>query len=642
MSSEAKESHCWTAGLRCSLFCLILIPILAACLQCSAGNSPVKIWHFSGWGYRTSITVDNSHNTNRLSNYQVRLVLNKTNFDFSATRSNGEDIRIAGCDDVSALHYWIEYWDNAAESAVVWVKIPVIRDRGKTSLYLYHGNPQAGYMGDSSQTFEFVDTFDRIYTGKTGWTTRNPIPVRTADVAAAVWNNQLYLFGGYDRDSAGSCGMIILNKTYAYDPLTDTWIRKADMPTARWGAVAVEFNGLIHVFAGSSGTGQEEAHEIYDPANDTWTIAPNVQGGLAGQGGMGVRYKNKIYLFFHNANTEYDPVRDKYIPRANIPTIRKWGVCGLVQDKIYIIGGASATTPGGATDANECYDPNSDSWTTKSPAPIVRYGTTIENPVIDGKIYVTHGHNAGFFASNYAYDPLNDSWERKSSAQFPRDGVGCGVINGKLYVAGGRDKVNCPVGRGYLEEYDPLADQGGGADPWIISDNVSITRDPLARYSGEYGLLFDLSANKGEQFAEYLDNFGSCAIDILWNISDYWGLDIKQPQGSIAFTETQSDGSLYFFNDAGTPKFEWFNGSFQILENGNWNRWYPLTIFWNGAFSRAVINGDSINVTANGSICDRVTLRAFGRTRQFFDMLRVRKYSNPEPEVIVGATETKN
>ena len=72
--------------------------------------------------------------------------------------------------------------------------------------------------------------------------------------------------------------------------------------------------------------------------------------------------------------------------------------------------------------------------------PVSRYGATRENPVIGGKIYVTHGwNNDYFFTCNYVYDPVNDTWELKGSANHPRDGVACGVINNKLYVVGGRN-----------------------------------------------------------------------------------------------------------------------------------------------------------------------------------------------------------
>jgi hypothetical protein len=74
----------------------------------------------------------------------------------------------------------------------------------------------------------------------------------------------------------------------------------------------------------------------------------------------------------------------------------------------------------------------------KTSLPTKLYGATRENPVINGLIYVTHGQAAPFYTSNYVYDPVPDRWRTKSSAQHPRDVVGCCVLDGKLYVIGGR------------------------------------------------------------------------------------------------------------------------------------------------------------------------------------------------------------
>ena len=75
--------------------------------------------------YRREITIDNSAG-DTLTDYQVRIVLNGANFDFSKTQSNGEDIRFLDSDDSSLLSFWIDSWDGVAQSAVVWVKVPSV------------------------------------------------------------------------------------------------------------------------------------------------------------------------------------------------------------------------------------------------------------------------------------------------------------------------------------------------------------------------------------------------------------------------------------------------------------------------------------------------------------------------------------
>ncbi len=125
--------------------------------------------------------------------------------------------------------------------------------------------------------------------------------------------------------------------------------------------------------------------------------------------------------------------------KADVPTPRTWGTCALFDNKIYLIGGYSYGTPSGATNVNEVYDPSNDTWASLTPMPVSKYGVTRENPVINGKIYVTHGLDGGFHADNYVYDPSSDTWTQKSAGLHPRDGVESAVVNQKLYVIGGRD-----------------------------------------------------------------------------------------------------------------------------------------------------------------------------------------------------------
>ncbi|KPJ48433.1 hypothetical protein AMJ40_07490, partial [candidate division TA06 bacterium DG_26] len=298
----------------------------------------------------------------------------------------------------------------------------------------------------------------------TGWLERDPIPSPLADCGTAVYNGLLYVFGGHYLGGADP-----KNEAYAYDPSSDSWTQLADMPTTRWGQVAVEFDGKLHVFAGYDLGGATAVHEVYDPATDTWSTWTDVPAGLADHGLMGIRYGDRIHLFRSQYHYEYDPATDTYLQKGDVPTPRIWGTSALVDGMIYIIGGGTPTT-----NVNEAYDPSTDTWTTKTPMPIAKYGVTRENPVIDGIVYVTHGMNGGFYANNYAYDPSTDTWEQKSSAVYPRDGVGCGVINNRLYVVGGRaDYAGGGTGLDHNEEYDPSSDPTGLWTKTIIASSGS-------------------------------------------------------------------------------------------------------------------------------------------------------------------------
>ena len=108
------------------------------------------------WNYSDEISI-RENSGNNLINYQVPIVLNSSNFDFSLASSEGEDIRFSSGD--KQLQHWIEEWNAAREEAVVWVKVPSIAANGTTKITMHYSNPDATDISSSASTFEFYDDF---------------------------------------------------------------------------------------------------------------------------------------------------------------------------------------------------------------------------------------------------------------------------------------------------------------------------------------------------------------------------------------------------------------------------------------------------------------------------------------------------
>jgi len=124
----------------------------------------------SGWSYRRAITIAEQSGST-LTDYQVKIELNSSNFDFSKANADGSDIRFTADDGETLLPYWIEKWDNVSEEAVIWVKVPSIPANGSVTIYMYYGNPSAVSESDGEAVFEFFDDFedgDSIDTSKWG------------------------------------------------------------------------------------------------------------------------------------------------------------------------------------------------------------------------------------------------------------------------------------------------------------------------------------------------------------------------------------------------------------------------------------------------------------------------------------------
>jgi hypothetical protein len=300
-----------------------------------------------------------------------------------------------------------------------------------------------------------INVYYMNYTSLGSVTTKAPMPTGLSDLPAVSYDNKIYTFGGY-RTSGGDSR----NSVYSYDPATDTWASMTSMTYARWGAAAAVYDGIAYVFGGSP-----SYVEAYNIGSNSWTTKNSLPGPISAQGLMAVTVGTKIYLFCYQYAYQYDPSADTYTALTNLPTgySLTWGTCAYVnvggEDRIYIIGGYNYAVGGGGTNAVLYYRPANNDWTQPSTnAPYAAYGTTRDNPVINGKIYYGYGNSqtsAFFYASMYAYDPAANSWTQLTSGAYPRDGGANGVVNGKLYVIGGREVEGSPYGVNYNECFDP-------------------------------------------------------------------------------------------------------------------------------------------------------------------------------------------
>ena len=112
------------------------------------------------------------------------------------------------------------------------------------------------------------------------------------------------------------------------------------------------------------------------------------------------------------------------------------GRCGaptadFINGTLYAVGGLDASHTPVAT--NEAYDPKTDSWTEKAPMPTARHHHT--SAVVDGKLYVIGGRLLEIvsnrisdealsnFNDNEMYNPLNDSWTVLEQMPTKRSGI---------------------------------------------------------------------------------------------------------------------------------------------------------------------------------------------------------------------------
>ena len=252
-----------------------------------------------------------------------------------------------------------------------------------------------------------------VVPGSGTWTTKASMLTGRNYSSAGVIDSRLYVVGG-----GGG-----LNVNEAYDPLTDTWATKAPAPTPRAFAGAGVIAGKLYVAGGCINSdcipGNTNILEVYDPVANAWT------------------------------------------DKAPMPTARNQVGVGVLDGKLYVVGGQGQCGPCIATAVLEVYDPSTDTWATKAPMPTARMTPTVA--VANGVLYAVGGAirppEPGIaVATVEAYDPLTDTWTSKAAMPTPRVAAAGGVVNDIIYVAGGLG-VSTSSGSflSTVEAYEPIA-----------------------------------------------------------------------------------------------------------------------------------------------------------------------------------------
>ena len=108
------------------------------------------------WKYSSTLYVQENSGKD-LSGYQVNILLDSSNFNFSQADPQGKDIRFES--GGKQLNHWIESWDQATATASVWVKVPSIKANGQSEIKMYYGNSLAEDISNGASTFELFDDF---------------------------------------------------------------------------------------------------------------------------------------------------------------------------------------------------------------------------------------------------------------------------------------------------------------------------------------------------------------------------------------------------------------------------------------------------------------------------------------------------
>jgi N-acetylneuraminic acid mutarotase len=284
------------------------------------------------------------------------------------------------------------------------------------------------------------------------WTRRIRMPTARVGLVAATVNGIIYAIGGGGWNGAA------LQKVEAYNPNTNTlvaWTPRAPLPAVRHlpdGAAVI--NGKIYVPGGLTPLGPSRSLFVYNVASNSWTTKALMP--IRSHGGGAAAIDGKLWVlatpededgFYTNPTRlfRYDPATDTWSEREPAPHHHHRAVVRAINGKLYVAGGMTNTLRNEVTYQYEpepwaeldVYDPATNVWTTKASMPTARWAAA--GGVIDGKLYVAGGTGTDFstLSAMEVYDPATNTWAARAKMLTPRAGTGAAVAGGVFHVLGG-------------------------------------------------------------------------------------------------------------------------------------------------------------------------------------------------------------
>lgn len=191
---------------------------------------------------------------------------------------------------------------------------------------------------------------------------------------------------------------------------------------------------------------------VFDTASETWERGPDLPaprhhlvlasagGAIHGYGGFvgeslrdGFRFRGDVFT-----------LRDGGWSRAGrMPVPLGETVAAVLDGRVHLATGSlhpPEEGPTGATGRHLVHDPADGSWTTARPAPTAR--SSAAGAVVDGRLYVVGGRRRGpggleNLGALERYDPEADRWESLRPLPRPAGGLAGAALDGALYCFGG-------------------------------------------------------------------------------------------------------------------------------------------------------------------------------------------------------------
>lgn len=393
-----------------------------------------------------------------------------------------------------------------------------------------------------------VESYDPV---ANSWELEDNPPPAVGYFGSATHGDKIYLYGGINNTSPTAS-----LDFFEFDPGTGLWENIGTIPekkvmcaNAVVGNRLFAITGALDPFFITSLPGQATTTSVimyeFEPSGEGWAYKTPITTPRA-YSASGV-VDGKIYVIggayskteISNVVEMYNPETDAWQSRQSLPEPIHGAAAGVIGGKIYVAGGQTQyTTLGMSKNTLFVYNPAMDSWEQKAPMPTTR--GYLSAAVVDGRLYVIGGTTTWPNRTGKVemYDPETDTWQTKAPMPTARSGFCAEAVNGKIYAMGG---INASGYKDVLEEYDPAT------DTWIEKMEMPQTRSIFGS-----AVVNDLLYAYGGA----LDDI-TPLLDIIQYgpETDSWAETDDMPELKTAFASAVVDNCIYGIGGALFPFF---------------------------------------------------------------------------------------
>lgn len=234
---------------------------------------------------------------------------------------------------------------------------------------LVSSNGDLYYVGGSSQLITKQHCW-RYRIASNSWQQLSPMPTARAEMATALVDNKIYVFGGW-------LGEGTTNTAEVYDINTNTWSTLPPVPVNITCASAVVVGHDIYILGGTLGetktyffkynipTGTYESLPVFSESMmySAVVVAGNVIYAI---GGQSYTFKDFSY-HWHNRVFAFDITKREWLEKSRMPASLNRSAAVLIDNRVHLLGGLKSgfsRDNEGIVDTYFIYDMDADRWET--------------------------------------------------------------------------------------------------------------------------------------------------------------------------------------------------------------------------------------------------------------------------------------